>query len=96
MYNKNVLLDDLIAKTYTDSTGFYELSGWSTELTEIDPTLNFYHNCNYDNPICKQKFRIHIPTQYISDGRLAKRLYDGGNISLDSTFPNQGVDCLHL
>ena len=38
--------DDLLDEGTTDSSGHFELSGSTTEITSIDPKLNIYHDCN--------------------------------------------------
>ncbi|KIH52029.1 Transthyretin-like family protein [Ancylostoma duodenale] len=38
--------DDELDSGYTDANGFFELAGFTTERTTIDPHLKFYHDCN--------------------------------------------------
>lgn len=38
--------DDLMASGKTDSSGHFELQGYTYEFTTIDPKLNIYHDCN--------------------------------------------------
>ncbi|KIH55208.1 Transthyretin-like family protein [Ancylostoma duodenale] len=38
--------DDLLSQGYTDARGDFMLSGGTAELTEIDPVLKVYHDCN--------------------------------------------------
>uniref|UniRef100_A0A1I7XRE1 Transthyretin-like family protein n=1 Tax=Heterorhabditis bacteriophora TaxID=37862 RepID=A0A1I7XRE1_HETBA len=38
--------DDELDSGFTDANGFFELAGFTTERTTIDPHLKFYHDCN--------------------------------------------------
>ena len=38
--------DDVLASKHTDENGYFELEGFTTELTTIDPHLKIYHDCN--------------------------------------------------
>lgn len=38
--------DDLLGSTRTDDNGEFYLSGDTIELTNIDPEVRIYHNCN--------------------------------------------------
>ena len=38
--------DDELDQGYTDSEGRFELKGDERELTNIDPELKIYHDCN--------------------------------------------------
>ena len=37
--------DDLMGQSNSDSDGVFEVQGFETEVTDIDPKLNIYHNC---------------------------------------------------
>jgi hypothetical protein len=48
-------LDDLMAEGVTDSQGRFQLTGHTTEMTDIDPKLNIYHDCK-DETIVRKLF----------------------------------------
>uniref|UniRef100_A0A0N5A2R2 Transthyretin-like family protein n=1 Tax=Parastrongyloides trichosuri TaxID=131310 RepID=A0A0N5A2R2_PARTI len=91
--------DDKMAETRTDSRGYFKLSGYSSEITRIDPKLNIYHKCTKSiNPmkkICYQKFSIKIPKSYITTGTQAAKTYNAGQLELSGKFPGQTTDCLN-
>ena len=35
----------MLGQTVSDEDGLFEVQGWETEITDIDPKLNIYHNC---------------------------------------------------
>uniref|UniRef100_A0A915PZB1 Transthyretin-like family protein n=1 Tax=Setaria digitata TaxID=48799 RepID=A0A915PZB1_9BILA len=39
-------LDDLLQEGKTNDQGYFELSGYTSELTTINPVLKIYHDCN--------------------------------------------------
>uniref|UniRef100_A0A1I8AHT5 Transthyretin-like family protein n=1 Tax=Steinernema glaseri TaxID=37863 RepID=A0A1I8AHT5_9BILA len=43
--DRGIGLDDLMAAGRTDAQGRFELVGHETEITDIDPKLNVYHDC---------------------------------------------------
>ncbi|VBB34179.1 unnamed protein product [Acanthocheilonema viteae] len=44
--DNGVTSDDLMASSYTDSGGKFDLHGNSYELSTIDPEIRIYHDCN--------------------------------------------------
>ncbi|VDO38319.1 unnamed protein product [Brugia timori] len=87
--------DDLMAKGRTDSKGHFRISGYTNEVSTIDPKLNIYHDCN-DNWIpCQRKISIMIPDSYISSGKAPKQFYNAGNIELSGKFKGETRDCIH-
>ncbi|CAK5078612.1 unnamed protein product [Meloidogyne enterolobii] len=75
--------DDELDSAYTDNQGRFELSGSTMELTNIDPELRIYHDCNMHVPLCKREWVIRIPDKYISSGTSAKRFMELGAVNLE-------------
>ena len=44
-------LDDLMDEGVSDADGRFELRGSETEITDIDPKLNVYHDCNDETTV---------------------------------------------
>ncbi|CAD5216721.1 unnamed protein product [Bursaphelenchus okinawaensis] len=86
--------DDLLASGKTDRNGFFRISGSTKEITNIDPKLNIYHDCNNQLP-CKRKFSFPIADQYISKGKTVQSHYDVGYLELSEKFPGEARDCIH-
>ncbi|MFH4980317.1 hypothetical protein AB6A40_007026 [Gnathostoma spinigerum] len=87
--------DDLMGETYTDAHGQFEVNGYNSEISDIDPKFNVYHDCNDWWWPCQRKFSIMIPDEYISSGTIPKRIYDAGVIELSGTYPGESRDCFH-
>ena len=85
--------DDLMGSTRTKSDGHFEISGYEDELTPIDPKLVIYTDCNDGPKPCQRKITVKIPSAYITSGKVAKKIYDAGEIQLSGTFANEERDC---
>ncbi|VDK53423.1 unnamed protein product [Anisakis simplex] len=44
--DRGIDTDDLLAQGKTDSRGYFELQGYTKEITTIDPKVNIYHDCD--------------------------------------------------
>uniref|UniRef100_A0A914M9B4 Transthyretin-like protein 46 n=1 Tax=Meloidogyne incognita TaxID=6306 RepID=A0A914M9B4_MELIC len=87
--------DDELDSAYTDNQGRFELSGSTMELTNIDPELRIYHDCNMHVPLCKREWVIRIPDKYISPGTSAKRFMELGAVNLEVELEDESRDCIH-
>jgi hypothetical protein len=58
----------------TDEDGRFELSGKESEITQIDPKLNIYHDCNDEALPCLKKISIYIPKTEITEGEIPKKV----------------------
>ncbi|ETN68286.1 Transthyretin-like family protein [Necator americanus] len=61
--------DDELDSGYTDANGFFELAGFTTERTTIDPHLKFYHDCNDGITPCQRRWKFELPSHYITRER---------------------------
>ena len=84
-----------MGSTKTDGQGRFEVSGYTSEFTPIDPKLNIYHDCNDGVKPCQRKVTIKIPDRYITSGKTAKVFYEAGTIQLAGKFPGETRDCIH-
>lgn len=88
--------DDQMAAGRTGADGKFLLSGYSKELTTIEPKLSVYHDCNDGIVPCLRKFSITIPAAYVTDGRVPSRTFDVGTIDLGPKRAGESRDCLAL
>ncbi|KAE9556458.1 hypothetical protein FO519_000343 [Halicephalobus sp. NKZ332] len=88
-------LDDLLEEGHTDSRGYFELSGHTSELTTIDPILKVYHNCNDGLMPCDRKVSFTIPDSYITSGEHPTRMFDIGRVNMEIVFDGEERDCLN-
>ena len=86
--------DDLMGSTKTNSDGHFEISGYEDEITPIDPKLIIYTDCNDGPKPCQRKITVKIPSAYISSGKVAKKIYDAGEIQLSASFAGEERDCV--
>ncbi|KAL3106215.1 hypothetical protein niasHT_016902 [Heterodera trifolii] len=86
--------DDLMAEGFTDEKGHFLLEGFETEISDIEPKLNIYHNCNDEHP-CQQKFSIVVPDNYITEGKRPQKIFDIGKLNLEGKFSGQQRDCFN-
>ncbi|CAD5205826.1 unnamed protein product [Bursaphelenchus okinawaensis] len=87
--------DDFMGKTTSDKDGYFELQGYSDEISSIDPKINIYHDCDDGWTPCQRKISIMIPDRYITKGKVAQQLYDAGTMELSGKFPGETRDCIH-
>ncbi|VDM64376.1 unnamed protein product [Angiostrongylus costaricensis] len=80
-------VDDVLDECYTDASGRFFLTGSERELTNIDPVVKVYHDC--DDGIV-----FYIPDAYISSGRVVKKVFNLGVINLQTIFPSEGRNFL--
>uniref|UniRef100_A0A915PUL4 Transthyretin-like family protein n=1 Tax=Setaria digitata TaxID=48799 RepID=A0A915PUL4_9BILA len=69
--------DDLLAQGYTDEQGLFNLHGDTSELTGIDPVLK----------PGQRKVKFKIPSSYVTEGKVAKKIFDIGVLNLETIFP---------
>ncbi|KAL4002355.1 Transthyretin-like family protein [Acanthocheilonema viteae] len=93
--DRGIDTDDLLAQGKTNSEGHFELKGYTSEITTIDPKLNVYHDCEDELTPCQRKITIYIPDAYISSGKTPKKIYDAGTIQLAGKFKGETRDCLN-
>uniref|UniRef100_A0AC34GBI8 Transthyretin-like protein 5 n=1 Tax=Panagrolaimus sp. ES5 TaxID=591445 RepID=A0AC34GBI8_9BILA len=87
--------DDLMGKTQSDARGNFQVSGYTSEFTPIDPKINIYTDCNDGIKPCQRKITIKIPDRYITAGKIPKEFFDAGTIQLAGKFPGEKRDCIH-
>ncbi|KAH7693971.1 CRE-TTR-40 protein [Aphelenchoides avenae] len=81
--------DDLLDEKITDENGEFTLDGTTRELTNIEPELRVYHDCNNENKSCKRKFVQKIPEEFIHHGTAENYYHFERNV-----FPKQdGEEC---
>ena len=88
-------IDDELDAGYTDSAGNFRLSGDTRELTNIDPRVKIYHDCNDHGRPCQKKWKIELPDKYITKGATPKKTFDLGVMNLELEPDGQERDCIH-
>ncbi|KAJ1354961.1 Transthyretin-like protein 2 [Parelaphostrongylus tenuis] len=83
-----------MASSKTDSNGEYNLSGSTAEITDIEPYVAVYHDCNDDVTPCQRTFRVEIPSKHVTVGSEPTSLYNAGQLELAGKYPNEGRSCL--
>uniref|UniRef100_A0A0K0DEG6 Transthyretin-like family protein n=1 Tax=Angiostrongylus cantonensis TaxID=6313 RepID=A0A0K0DEG6_ANGCA len=87
-------VDDILDEGYTDASGRFFLTGSERELTNIDPVVKVYHDCDDGMVPGQRKLKFYIPDAYISSGRVAKKVFNLGVINLQTIFPSEGRNFL--
>ncbi|VDN54459.1 unnamed protein product [Dracunculus medinensis] len=78
--------DDLLDQGYTSATGEFKLEGGTSELTSIDPVFKIYHDCDDGIKPGQRKVKFQLPSKYITNGKVAKKVFDIGTINLETIF----------
>ncbi|VDM92341.1 unnamed protein product [Litomosoides sigmodontis] len=84
--------DDVLDEGETDGRGNFNLEGSTREMTSIDPVLKIYHDCDDGFKPGKRKVKLRIPKQYISGGSTAKKIFDIGQLNLETIFAKEERD----
>ncbi|GMT15594.1 hypothetical protein PFISCL1PPCAC_6891 [Pristionchus fissidentatus] len=86
--------DDLMAEGVSKADGTFALAGSEKENTKIDPKVNIYHKCNHKG-LCMKKIAVIIPKDFVSEGEVAERVFDIGEINLAGRFSGESTDCIN-
>lgn len=78
--------DDLLDQGYTDHNGEFRLSGGTAELTQIDPVLKVYHDCDDGIKPGSRKVKFRLPKSYITNGKSPKKTFDIGRFQRRNCF----------
>jgi len=93
LYDKDIGKDDLMARGKTDNEGYFLLNGTESEMGNIDPMLNIYHDCNDGLP-CSRKWKWMIPNSYITR-KNEQKIVDIGVWNLEVIMRKEHRDCVH-
>ncbi|CAJ0560057.1 unnamed protein product, partial [Mesorhabditis spiculigera] len=87
--------DDLLDDRYTDKDGEFRVFGTTRELTDIEPVLYVYHDCEDGIRPCQKRVRIDIPPRWIVRKKEAAEsdYYDVGTLRLETPYPNEDRSC---
>ncbi|GMS79620.1 hypothetical protein PENTCL1PPCAC_1795, partial [Pristionchus entomophagus] len=86
--------DDLLMEGKTNHNGEFSLKGFERELTPIDPVFKVYHDCDDGMKPGQRKLKFKIPSSYVSDGQVPKRMFPIGILNLETIFPGEERDLL--
>uniref|UniRef100_A0A0N4ZQJ9 Transthyretin-like family protein n=1 Tax=Parastrongyloides trichosuri TaxID=131310 RepID=A0A0N4ZQJ9_PARTI len=78
--------DDLLDQGYTDANGEFLLKGDERELTNIDPRLKIYHDCDDGIKPGSRKVVFDIPYSYVTAGKVPKKTFDIGVLNMETVF----------
>uniref|UniRef100_A0A1I7ZD17 Transthyretin-like family protein n=1 Tax=Steinernema glaseri TaxID=37863 RepID=A0A1I7ZD17_9BILA len=84
--------DDMLDEKFTDANGEFSLDGTTRELTQIEPELRIFHDCNDGIRPCQRRVVIEVPTKYIHHGTV-KEWYNIGTLNVKQPFPNEDRSC---
>ncbi|VDP39936.1 unnamed protein product [Soboliphyme baturini] len=90
--------DDLMAEGRTDQNGGFLLNGTESEITNIDPVIEVFTDCNRSKKLknCDRKWKVKIPDKYImNEGEKTQKVFDLGAVNLHAILKGESRDCLH-
>lgn len=74
--------DDVMDSKETDGSGNFHLDGQTSEITDIDPILKIYHDCNDGIKPGQRRWKMDLPKKYIVKGG-AQKVVDVGILNLE-------------
>ncbi|KAK6103349.1 Transthyretin-like family protein [Brugia pahangi] len=88
--------DDTLDEKIVDASGKFELNGSTRELTDIDPVLYVWTDCQDGLIPCQRKITFKIPKKFIHNGEpKSEQWIDIGVLNLQGHFEDEGRECLH-
>ncbi|KAI6171028.1 hypothetical protein M3Y97_01079800 [Aphelenchoides bicaudatus] len=72
--------DDKVGQTISEGDGSFNVSGFTESKSDINPYINYIHNCtdNQDKTCSK----VSIPANYINDGNIPTKVYEASVVEL--------------
>uniref|UniRef100_A0AC35UHN8 Transthyretin-like family protein n=1 Tax=Rhabditophanes sp. KR3021 TaxID=114890 RepID=A0AC35UHN8_9BILA len=88
----------IIDNREASDSGFFEVggntNGFALNETSMAPYVKIYHKC--DVPEKKKEeyrtFGFTVPSNFVTNGRIAKKTYDFGTVNLELAFPKETKD----
>ncbi|KAL3118234.1 hypothetical protein niasHT_004116 [Heterodera trifolii] len=81
--------DDQLDAGYSDANGNFQLSGHTSELTNIDVVFKVYHDCDDGIKPGSRKLKFKIPNSYVTDSATPKKTFDIGVLNLETVFKDE-------
>uniref|UniRef100_A0A915HVS4 Transthyretin-like family protein n=1 Tax=Romanomermis culicivorax TaxID=13658 RepID=A0A915HVS4_ROMCU len=86
--------DDVMDERRTDENGVFELDGQTDEKTDIDPSVQIFHDC-YDGLPCQRTWQFEIPKKYIGHkGKGPEEVFDAGKLNLEVWWYKEDRNCI--
>ncbi|KAL3092943.1 hypothetical protein niasHS_004970 [Heterodera schachtii] len=76
-------------KGYSGANGNFQLSGHTSELTNIDVVFKVYHDCDDGIKPGSRKLKFKIPNSYVTDSATPKKTFDIGVLNLETVFKDE-------
>jgi len=87
--------DDTLDEKFVDANGAFKLNGYTRELTDIDPVLYVWTDCNDGHTPCHRKIKFLIPKKFIiGEEPKPNEWLDIGTVNLQSTFEDEKRECI--
>ncbi|KAL3994002.1 Transthyretin-like family protein [Acanthocheilonema viteae] len=88
--------DDKLDEKIIDPDGRFELNGSTRELTDIEPVLYVFTDCQDGLTPCLRKITYRIPKKFIHNGEpKPEQWIDIGVLNLQGHFEEEERECLH-
>uniref|UniRef100_A0A0N5C5E1 Transthyretin-like protein 5 n=1 Tax=Strongyloides papillosus TaxID=174720 RepID=A0A0N5C5E1_STREA len=84
--------DDLLDEKLTNANGEFKLNGYTIELTNIEPELRIYFDCNDADRPCMRMVTVPVPSKFIHSGK-AFNWYDIGQLDLHYKIQGETRSC---
>ncbi|EGT60400.1 hypothetical protein CAEBREN_00400 [Caenorhabditis brenneri] len=86
-----ILADDV----FSDSDGYFDISGSTTQITNMDVRLTIWHDCFEDERPrggCKNWLELQIPSLYVNKGPFPMTFLEMGNLDLEKEQKKEHLD----
>uniref|UniRef100_A0A0N4Z127 Transthyretin-like protein 46 n=1 Tax=Parastrongyloides trichosuri TaxID=131310 RepID=A0A0N4Z127_PARTI len=89
--------NEILDSRQSSPSGMFHIEGNTNgrplNETDLDAYVRIYHKCDLDDKKpAFRKFGFKIPSQYVTNGRIAKKTYDAGILNLEVEYPKESKD----
>jgi hypothetical protein len=87
--------DDTLDENFVGLRGEFQLNGYTRELTDIDPVVYIWTDCNDGHTPCHRRIKMTIPKKFIiNEEPKATDWVDMGTVNLQSIFEDEQRECI--
>ncbi|CAI4228653.1 unnamed protein product [Auanema sp. JU1783] len=85
--------EKLIAATFTDRQGYFDLSGSSNGVLNVNVNFNVIHDCDDEIRPCYRKVTLGIPPSAVTRSPVVEKYFEAGSMNMAFRYPIERRVC---